>query len=165
MPETALIDLLVHGLRKFWAYGALFAVSVLAWHLQTRAVANAAAVRVQAAQFRQAQAAAAAIAQRALKHQEVTWQAKAMEADNAYHAQLADARSAADRYIAAYRVRAQAFGGDAGAATARAADSGAVVPAAMPADAVMVSANDVQSCTNAVTYAIKARDWANQLNR
>lgn len=152
-------------IRSYWSYGALVIISLLAWHFDVRAVANANAVRVQAAQFKQAQAAATAIAQAALQHEQAMYQTKATEAEGAYQVQLGDARHAADLYIAAHRVpaavglRAKAAGSDAGNALASAAGSGSEVPASMPADAVVVSAGDVQACTDGITYAIKARDY------
>ncbi|KUR80898.1 hypothetical protein [Novosphingobium sp. FSW06-99] len=154
MPEIVL-----SLLGKYWQSVALVAVSLLAWHFDARAVANADAVRVQAAQFKQAQASATAIAQAALQHVDAIYQAKAQEADNAHQAQLADAQSAADRYIASHSVCPTAAGRSASPAPGAAQSAAAGVPASLPAGAVVVSANDVHACTAAVGYAFAARNY------
>jgi hypothetical protein len=151
-------------LRSYWSYGALALVSLLAWHFDSRAVANADALRTQAAQFKQAQANATQIAQAALQRQQAIYATKATEADNAYQMQLADARSAADRYIAAHSVRNQTIASGSGAAVAAGQSRRADVPASMSADTVLVSAGDVQACTDATTYALKAHNWASTIN-
>lgn len=102
---SALPGLLLPWLRQFWSCGAIGVLGLLAWHFDARAVANADAVRTQAAQFKQAQADATRIAQQALEHEDLVYRQKAQEADSAYQAQLADASAAADRYIAAHRVQ------------------------------------------------------------
>jgi hypothetical protein len=145
-------------------YALIALLAALAWHFDQRAVANADMIRTQAMQFKQAQADTTAIAQAALKHQEAVYQAKAQENDNAYQAQLADARSAADRYITTHRVQPAAPAGDAGTTAAGAQGGSAAIPASLPTDAVVVSGSDVQVCTDAVTYALKAHEWANSIN-
>ncbi len=145
-------------------YAALVTVSLLAWHFDARAVANADTIRSQAAEFKQGQAAATQMAQAALQHEQAGYAAKAKEADDAYQTQLVDARSAADRYIADHRVQPQTAASGAGSAPAAAQSGSAGIPAGMPADAVVVSAGDVQTCSDATTYAMKARDWALTLN-
>jgi hypothetical protein len=164
---TALLSLLAAARRFLPAlpYAAIALLAALSWHFDRRAVANAAAMRAQAAQFRQAQADAQKAAQAALDRENTAYQAKAVEAQNAYQAQLADARGAADRYIAAHRVQPASTGGNAGATVAAADGRGAGVSAAVSADAVVVSADDVQACTGAVTYALQAHDWAGALVR
>jgi hypothetical protein len=157
---TIVTSLLWPFARRFGSYAALVIVSLLAWHLDSRAVANADALRAQATRFRLAQAAAAASAQQALDHQNAAFAAKAKDADNAYQSQLAAARSAADRYIAAYGMQSAAAAGGAVTTPATSAGGNTRFSARMPTDAVMVSANDVQSCTDATTYALKAHDWA-----
>ncbi|WP_371432408.1 hypothetical protein [Novosphingobium sp.] len=89
---------------------------------------------------------------------EAKYRAIAERTDHEYQEQLADARTAADRYIAAHRVRSQASQGGSGGPGAAPDDRGAGLPQDLPADAVMVSASDVQACTGAVAYALKARD-------
>ncbi len=161
---SALPGLLLPWLRQFWSCGAIGVLGLLAWHFDARAVANADAVRTQAAQFKQAQADATRIAQQALEHEDLVYRQKAQEADSAYQAQLADARAAADRYIAAHRVQPPAAQGRAGGTAAATHSNGTPVPPGLPADAVVVSGADVQACTDAVTYAVKAHDWAGTID-
>jgi hypothetical protein len=164
---TALLTLLQclwPALRSTWSYGALAVVTVLAWHFDSRATANANAMRTQAAQFRQAQADATTIAQAALQHEQAAYAAKAMEADNAYKAQLADARSAADRYIASHSVHSQAIASATGTTAAAAQGGGAAISASVPGNSVLVSPSDVQACTAAVSYGLKAHEWAATIN-
>lgn len=161
---AALLSLALSWLRSYWPYAAIGTLALLCWHFDSRAVANADAVRIQAAQFKDAQAAATAIAQQALQHQEATYQAKATEADNAHQIALAAAQTAADQYIAAHRVQPAPAARDAGAAAAAGQNPGAAIPANVPADAVMVSADDVHACTGAVAYALKARDYVLNLS-
>lgn len=161
---TTIIGLLWPSLRRFWSYAALAAVSLMAWHFDNRALANADAVRTQAAQFKQAQADATMIAQQALRQEQAEYQAKATETDNAYQSRLAAARSAADQYISSHRLHITAAASAGGTTIARAQIGSSAVPANMPANAVVVSPNDVQACTDAVTYADKAHDWAMSIN-
>jgi hypothetical protein len=81
-PMALILDLLAKlrpVLARFWPHILSAALALAAWHFWTRAVANAETVRTQAAQFTQAQADAAKIAQEALHHQEAEYQAKATE--------------------------------------------------------------------------------------
>lgn len=160
----AMLAALWPALRSYWSYGALLVVSAFAWHFDARAVANAETVRVQAASFKQAQAMATQIAQAALQHEQAQYQAKATEADSAYQAQLADARGAADRYIASHRVQPAAASRGADATSAPAEGGGSPVPASVPSDAVVVSTEDVQACTAVTAYALKAHSWAATIN-
>jgi hypothetical protein len=160
----ALLQGLWPALRSYWSYSALAIVSLLAWHFDARAVANANAVQIQAAQFKQAQADATVIAQQASQHQQAAYQAKATEADIAYQSQLADARFATARYIASHRVQSAAVAGQAGSATPPTQSGSAAVPASMPTDSVLVSSGDVQACTDAVTYGLNAHAWATTIN-
>jgi len=107
-----------------------------------------------------AQSDAAAKALAALQATEAAYKRDADNADQSYRAGLSDARTAADRFIAAHRVRGQAVAGVASGTVASASGGGASVPDAVPADSVLVSAGDVQACTAAVTYAVGAHDWA-----
>lgn len=171
---TAALSILLPLLRRFWPHILSAALALAAWHFWTRAIANAEAVRIQAAQFKQAQADATKIAQDALHHQEAQYQVKAQEADNAYSSQLAIAQSAAQRYIDSHRVGAVYRAGSSGAlrmqpsatqggpsSAASGSEGGSTaVPASVPSDAVMVSAGDVQACTDAVSYALDAHGWA-----
>ena len=160
MPPFIL--LILPYLRRFWPYAGIAVLSLLCWHFQSRAVANADAVRTQAAQFKDAQKAAQIIAQEALHHQEAVYQAKAKDADNAYQVSLAAAQSAADRYIALHRVRPATAAGDAGATVASAeghAPEGGNGPGAAP-DMVAVTAGDIQVCTVNTQRLEAVRDWA-----
>lgn len=136
---------------------AVNVLAIHAWQVRGRAQAL---LTSQVAQFRTAQADASRIAAEALHHQEAVYQAKATEADHAHQTELADAHAAADRYIADHRLRAADFARGAGGAAASATGGGAGVPEGVPADAVVVSAGDVQACTGAVSYAITAHNWA-----
>jgi hypothetical protein len=153
---------------RLWPYGAIGVLALLCWHLDARAVANAEMVRAQAASYRSAQAAAAVIAQQALQQEKARYAAQAQEAQNEYEHQVADAHADADNYIAAHRapagLRTTPVVGAPGTAPAAGSAGGADVPAVVPADTVLVSAGDVQACTNAVTYAVQAHDWAASLN-
>jgi hypothetical protein len=121
-------------------------------------------IRKQADDYRAAQAAAAVQFAAAKASTEAHYKEIADAKDQEYRAGLADARAAADRYIASHSLRlAQAAQGVASSAPATAADHSAGIPAPMPADAVMVSADDVRACTEGVTYALKAHEWATQL--
>jgi hypothetical protein len=147
-------------LSKFWPHIALLAVSLLAWHFDSRAVANADTVRTQAENFKSTQAAASVIAKQALLHQQEFYEQKAKESEDAHQKQLDDARSYADNYIATHRLRTKASERPSGTAAASAQGDGAAVSPVVPADAVVVSAGDVQVCTSAVTYGIAAHNWA-----
>jgi hypothetical protein len=164
---TAVLSIL--GMARRFApaapYAAIALLAVLAWHFDRRAIANADALRTQAAQFRQAQIAAQQGAQQALDHENAVYLAKATEAQNAYQVQLSDARASADRYIVAHRVQPATAGGDAGATVATTDGGHADVPAGLSPASVMVSSDDVQTCTDAVTYALQAHDWADTIAR
>lgn len=115
------------------------------------------------ASYLAAQAEADRIARAALSHQEAVYRAKAQDADHAHALKLADARSAADRYIAAHRVHSPAQG-PAGSTIASAAPDSSGLPARAPADGVVVAEADVHACTEAVIYARQAHDWAASLS-
>ena len=150
-------------LIRFGSVGALVVVSLLAWHFDSRAIASADTVRGQAERFKAAQAAATASAQQALAFQTSVYQHKAQEADSAYQLQLAAARSAADRYIVTHRMQPEAAQSGSGRAVALGQSGSAGVLAPVSTDAVVVSGGDVQACTDATTYALKAHDWANAI--
>ena len=152
--------------RWRWGLGiagslAFLGLALAANHYRHAYHAEKALRQADRAAYGAAQAEAALIAQRALGATEAKYRTKANEADQSYRADLADARAAADRYIAAHRVRNQAAARDASGALASAADRGPGVPASLPADAfVAVSDSDVQACTDAAIYAVSAHDWA-----
>jgi hypothetical protein len=83
------------------------------------------------------------------------------EADKSYRAELADARSAADRYIAGHRVRST-FASSAGRAPSSAEGDRAGSPdrAGTAPDMVAVTAGDIQVCTINTTRLEAAREWA-----
>jgi hypothetical protein len=82
----------------------------------------------------------------------------AKDSDNAHETHLADARSAADRYIAANRVRPSAAHISTPGQASGGTDPG--VHESLPAGTVMVSEGDVQICTANTTYAIDAHNLA-----
>lgn len=139
---------------------AFIGLALAANHYRHAYHAEIARRKAQEAAYVAAQAEASLIAKRALDATEAQYRSKANEADQSYHAQLVDARAAAARYINASRVRGQAAARDAIAAIAASPDRGSGIPASLSANAVMVSEGDVQACTDAVTYAIGAHDWA-----
>lgn len=97
---------------------------------------------------------------RANAAKERQYQEHAHEADQRHDAELADVRSATDRYIADHRVRSPSGGSTATAAPSPARDS-AGVPQDVPADSdVAVADGDVRACSEAVKYGIDAHDWA-----
>jgi hypothetical protein len=112
------------------------------------------------AKFAVAQKQAGIAARKAIADKERQYKDQAHEADQFHTAELADARSAADRYIASHRVPACHGGGASGGAAASPQGGGAAVPASLPADAVVVASGDVQACTAVAKYALDAHNWA-----
>ncbi len=82
----------------------------------------------------------------------------AKDRDNAYQAGREEGDALASAYIARNRVRKGSGGSSTPAAPGERADPG--VPEEVPADAVMVSADDVRQCTAAVNYAVQAHMYA-----
>jgi type II secretory pathway pseudopilin PulG len=146
--------------RKWWPHMLAAALALMAWHFHARAVANARALRDQAAAYQQAQIEAQRQALEALHHQEAAYRAAAERSDNAYQTELAGARAAADGYIAAHRVRPAPAQSAASPTPASAQGDGSNLPPLLPASGVVVSDMDVHACTDAVTYARAAHDWA-----
>jgi len=157
-----LLPLLSRWRRGLGIAGALafLGLALAANHYRHAYHAEKALRQADRAAYVAAQSEATVIAKRALDATEAKYRTIANEADQSYRADLADARAAADRYLAAYRVRNQALARDASGALASAPDRGPGVPASLPGDAILVSAGDVQACTDAVTYAIGAHEWA-----
>lgn len=89
------------------------------------------------------------------------------EAEDLHAAQLASANDAAERYIAANRVRPKAAQCPSSGAAPAANDQRAGVPADVPAatELVTTTPNDVRACSAAVTYADQAHSWAMTLNQ
>lgn len=121
-------------------------------HAQTKAV------------YREAQAKAGELAQKRLREVESLYRRNADEAEQLHAAALADAGDAAERFIRANRVRAEGASCPSSGPIAPASGERAGVPAPVPADPVMVSADDVRACTGAVTYALEAHRWSLTLN-
>lgn len=91
---------------------------------------------------------------------EAEYQEKANASDERHQDALADARAAADRYIARNRLRVQ-IAGSAGGQASPAADSGdSGLSEILSNSGVVVSEGDVQACTAAMTYAVAAHNWA-----
>lgn len=84
----------------------------------------------------------------------------AEKSDEAYKHEASNANDAAIRYIDRWRVRENSCSSGPDSA---AQSSNPGVPETMPADAVMVSARDVQACTGATAYAIEAHNHAVRL--
>ena len=89
------------------------------------------------------------------------YEEQARHADQEHTEALADARAAADRYIAAHRVRPSGYQrpaepiGQAGVAR---------LPESLPAATdVGVSEQDVRTCGDLYQYALDAREWAHQV--
>lgn len=116
------------------------------------------------AAYGSAQAEAQRRASDAVRATEARYVIQAKDADHDHETDLADARSAADAFIARNRVRGQAARCHASGAVASAEDRSPRIPDQVPADSVLVPASDVQACTGAVSYGIAAHDWAARLN-
>jgi len=114
--------------------------------------------------YKQAQQLAEQRAQDAIAHQESTWRMRAQIEDTKHATELTDARSAADRYIAAHRVQPQTAGRSPSGPTAGATSDGTGIREGLPADGVMVSEQDVHACSAVTAYALALRTWALGLN-
>lgn len=147
-------------LARFWPQIALVVLLVTAWHYRSAYHAEIDRRKAQEAAYVAAQAIATQKAQAALAAKEAEYRSKANEADQSYRAELAEARTLADRFIARNRVRVPAASAPSGT-TAPAEDRASGVLQAVPARAgVVVSEHDVQACTDAYVYAVAARAWA-----
>ncbi|MCW1985321.1 UNVERIFIED_ORG: cell division protein FtsB [Sphingomonas sp. R1F5B] len=154
-------------LAAMWRMRVLIIVAVLAllvWHYAGLAARRGIALVEQAENSKQAQANAQQAAQAAIAHQESTWRLKAQIEDTKHATELADARAAADRYIADHRVRPQAVQSGGGAGAAAGTGDRAGLREDLPAAGVVVSDQDVQACTEVTAYALALREWALGLN-
>lgn len=88
------------------------------------------------------------------------YQELARKADAEIQQVRASMRDDGERFIAAHRLRGEAVASASSGTVAPAVDNGPGVPEAMPADAVLVGADDVRACTDLAAYALEARDWA-----
>lgn len=147
------------GLGLFGAL-AFLGLAFAANHYRHAYHAEIARRKAQEAAYVAAQAIAAQKAQAALAATEAEYRSKANEADQSYRAELAEARTLADRFIARNRVRLGAASPASGTVAA-AEDRTAGVLQDVPESAlVAVADRDVQACTDAYVYAVKAREWA-----
>jgi hypothetical protein len=137
-----------------WARGSHYK------HQRDDAVAGRQADR---AAYTAAQAQAQALAEKAKADAETHYKELAHAADLANAEAAADARAAAERYIAQHRVL-EVVGRPSRATPAAASGGSAGVPESVSTSAVVVSAEDVQACTGAVSYALSAREWALSLS-
>ena len=112
------------------------------------------------AAFEQAATTARRLAEQQKAAEEARHLKRAKEADHAHQTALADARARADAFIARNRLRPQGAGGSPGGTAGPAQGGDPGVPDGLPADPVMVEADDVLACTDATIYALKAREWA-----
>lgn len=130
-------------------------------HEANRWYAQTLSARAQVAALRAAsdQAHAAQVALNARVAAQYQQQAETADAD--YHQALADAKSAADTYIATHRLRVAPSGLGASGSPTQANNT--PVPAPVPADTVVVSSGDVQACTGATGYAIAVHNAAVQV--
>jgi len=110
----------------------------------------------------QSQAEAKAIA--ALQATEARYRDKANDADQTYQAGLADARTAADRFIAANRVRKQAARCEASGTVASAESADTSVSDDLPALVIMEEA-DVRAAGEWQEFGTACRNWALTLGR
>lgn len=91
---------------------------------------------------------------------EASYKALADQKDKEYATEIADARSAADAYIASHRVQPQAAQGASSRSVAGATSDGAGLRQDLPAAGIVVSEADVHACTEVTGYALKLREWA-----
>ncbi len=165
---AALLAPLLPLLRKLWPQllGGL-AVVLLALgflHYRSAYTAQVALRAADKAAYVAAQELARQKAEQARVATEQHYQMLADQKDKDYATEIADARSAADAYIASHRVQPQAAQGASGRSAAAASGSDPSVREGLPADGVVVSEQDVQACTGATAYALKLREWALSLD-
>ena len=144
--------------------GALAAFGLIAasWHYRHAYHAEQTLRTADKAAYVAAQAQATSIAQRALEAKETEYRSKANAADQAFQSKLADARSAADRYVLSHRVRWEAPSRDA-SGTPSGSQGGAAQGTDGPGTApfmVAVSEGDIQVCTVNTERLEAAREWA-----
>lgn len=118
------------------------------------------------ANYRLAQEAATAAAERHRRDIEDLSRRNADEAEDRYARGLADAGTRADAYIAANRVRPQGANCPSSGTAAAAQGERASVPAPVSAapELVSVTPADVRACAAAVEYGDRAHEWALTLN-
>lgn len=119
------------------------------------------------ANYKLAQEVATVKAERQQRETEDRYRRNADEAEDLHAAQLASATDAAERYIAANRVRSQSAQCPSSGSAPATTDQRASVPADVPAapELVTITPEDVRACSAAVTYADQAHSWATTLNQ
>lgn len=156
-------------LRRFW--WALPLALALIWglrvdHLRATYKSRWQAVSAEYAAFKVAiidKTAEALAAQKAVNAaKETEYQEKARDADQKHRAELSQAMDAAERHIAAHRVRQGGCGGATGNAGSAAQGDGPAGADRSGADAelVAVTADDVRICTVNTQRLIDGREWA-----
>ena len=130
------------------------------WHGKGKAIGQRDAALAKVEQIIQASAKARAAQLAVNKAAEDKSRQIAKDSDYAHAIELADARTAADRYIAANRVRPNgAYRHRPASAPAQGDNPGG--PDGLPAAGfVVVSDSDVQACTVATSYAVAAHNQA-----
>lgn len=155
-------------LRKVWPQllgGAAVVLLALGFlHYRSAYHAERALRAADKAAYVSAQEQARQKAEQARVATEQHYQMLADQKDKDYATEIADARAAADAYIASHRVQPQAAQGASSRSTAAASGSDSGVREGLPTDGVVVSEADVQACTGATAYAVKLREWALSLS-
>jgi hypothetical protein len=146
------------------ALALLFAILALSETKRERDAEKAAHAET-IANYRLAQEAAKAIAERHRRDLEDLSRRNADEAEDRYAEGLADAGARAEQFIAANRVRqVQCVGSPtSGAATAAQGERASVPAPVSDSTLVGVTAEDVRACTAAAQYALSAHEWAKTL--
>lgn len=156
-------------IRRFWwllPMLALLTYGLRVDHLRATYKARWQAVSTEYAAFKVAiidKTAQALAAQKAVNQaKEAEYQEKAREADQKHRAELSQAMAAAERHIAANRVRQGGCGGATGNAGPAAQGDGPAGADRSGADAelVAVTADDVRICTVNTQRLIDGREWA-----
>lgn len=157
-------------LFRYWKFivmgglGLLLALSMIRGnHYQGKAKACAEARVADRVAYRAAADNAEAKAILAKAATEAKYVAQAEEIDRENEVELAGARVATDRYIAAHRVRSATVERPRGGASPAPEDSPPGVPTDVSEGSVMVSDGDVRACSLAAAYATEAHNWAIRL--
>jgi hypothetical protein len=166
---TAILAFLTGNL---WRTACLALALALAWtsfradHWHSAFKAEKASHAATIANYRQAQAEAEAKALKAKADTEAHYRDIAERTDHEATKAIADARTAAQRYIDSHRVRDQAPIRQAGGPTASADNRDPGVPQVVSDDRlVVIGDDDVRRCSDATAYAVAAHDWALSLAR
>lgn len=166
-----LLALLGIARRYPWQCACIVLCALLAWQIHGKQAASRQRDQCQAGRkadrqaYIDAEAEASAKAIAALKAQEARYTTLAKEADHAHSTDMVAANAAAADYIRTHRVPIAIVGRSPGETTAASQGSGPGVHAGATADAelVAISADDINACTGAATYAMSAYDWSRSL--